>query len=63
MVDCCVFVTILNSFTLLPVEIHVMGKQNQPNLNEIFQNALLALKQNYNVRQTAAKAHKIRNQK
>ena len=26
MVDCCVFVTISYSFTLLPVQIHVMGK-------------------------------------
>ena len=48
MVDCCVFVTISYSFTLLPVQIHVMGKAegsktkvkpaiSKWNKNEIFQ--------------------------
>ena len=74
MVDCCVFVTISYSVTLLPVQIHVMGKAegsktkvkpaiSKWNKNEIFQKTLLALKRNANARHTAAKSHKIRNQK
>ena len=54
MVDCCVFVTISYSVTLLPLQIHVMGKAegsktkvkraiSKWNKNEIFQNTLLAL--------------------
>ena len=75
MVDCCVFVTISYYVTLLPLQIHVMGKAEDSktkvkraiskwNKNEIFQNTLLALfNKNANVRHTATKAHKIRNKK